>query len=115
MKNGEKEKRLKMITNILLVMCAPLVLVSLAFFVSEYYVKNEIIITNANVTQYAIFVVATFVMTIISLVLAWWNKISITRIESLTKELMLLQELNIELQMKYKDDIISKVGGDDKC
>lgn len=112
---GEKERRLKVITNVLLVMCAPLVLVSLVYFCSQYYVNSEIVITGANVTQYAIFVVATFVLTIVSLMLAWWNKISIARIEGLTKELMALQELNIELQMRYKDDIIAKVGGDSKC
>jgi len=110
----EREKKLKVVTNVLLVMCAPLVIVSLVYFVSQYYVNTSITITSSNVTQYAIFVVATFVMAILSLVLAWWNKISITRIEGLTKELMALQELNLELQMKYKNEIIIKVGGDNK-
>lgn len=105
-------KYMREFVNIITVIVSPVVFISLIYYISVYFSSSNICINPLNVNNYLTFIIGTFILTITSLVLTYWNRLSIKRIDKLTSEVLRLQTLNIELQMQFKDEIIAKLGGD---
>lgn len=97
------------ITNVIV---SPIVFCCLVYYIVIFFQSKNITIDMTNVNSYLTFIVCTFILTITSLMLGYYNFLSNRRIERLGNEILKLQELNTELQMQFKDQIISELGGD---
>lgn len=107
-----ERKGLRKVISITNVIVSPIVFCCLVYYIVVFFQSKNIIIDATNVKNYLTFIACTFTLTITSLMLGYYNFLSNKRLEALSKEILSLQSLNIELQMQFKQEIITELGGD---